>query len=215
MEEFNILKDIPEFKNITINKCIKDLSVTLFAENHSTSAVIYNICKLREILKGNSTCETLCDCEYQMEDGRIKIKYDFFDIMQMIFGFKKRSVHKILACEIFLNRDDKGITSSLRKCFKYFSLSKLFELLPLKEKAIEYCQEGYITSDCTVRQLRLKVDELLGKEVVQRDKNLNDFDLNEEYTLNDFKTRWTKTGLIDIAFSLYTNYRGYLLGKKK
>lgn len=215
MEEFNISKDIPLFKDEKVNDKVKNLSMTLFRENSNVNSIIYNICALRKILKENSKVEIIVDSDFQTERGQVKVKYDFYDIMLRIFGFKKRTIQKILACEKFLEKDLIDNKTGLMKCFHGFSLTKMFELLPLKEKAIEYCQEGFLTSAYTVRELRLKVEELLGKETVQKDKNVNDFDLNEEYTLNDFKTRWTKTGLIDIAFSLYTNYRGYLLGQKK
>lgn len=217
MEEFNISKTIPEFKNEAIDNCIKNLSVSLFRENGLVDDIIYNICQLRRLIKGTSTCEITEESEVIVENMSIKIKYDFYDITTKIFGFKKRTIQKILQCEKFLENSSngEGIVCSLKKGFHGFSLSKLFELLPLGDKAIDYVMEGYITCEYTVQEVRLKVQELLGKEVIVKNKNVNDFDLNEEYTLNDFKTRWTKTGLIDIAFSLYNYCHGYMLGKKK
>lgn len=214
MEEFNISRVIPTFENKEINECVKNVSVSLYSENHMVGRLIENVCNLRKLLKGRSTCSIAEDSESIQEKNILKIKYDFYDITTKIFGFKKRTIQKILTCEMFLGYELPSTKISLLSCFRNFSLTKLFELFPLKEKAVEYVREGYITSEYTVQELRLKVQELLGKEVIRKDKNTNDFDLNEEYTLNDFKTRWTKTGLIDIAFSLYTNYRGYLLGKK-
>lgn len=218
MEEFNISRTIPMFKDENVNESIKKLSKMLFRETYNVNDLIVSVCSLRNLIKGKNKVEITDESEFQEERGQIKMKYDFYDIMLKIFGFKKRTIQKILACEIFLSYVDNGqifLTASLKNCFKGFSLAKLFELLPLKEKAIQYCEEGYLTSDYTLQELRLKVAELLGKEVAQKDKNVNDFDLNAEYTLNDFKTRWTKTGLIDIAFSLYTNYKGYIVGKDK
>ncbi len=228
MEEFNISRVIPEFEDEKVNECIKNISVNLFSENHIVDSLIYNVYLLRKLIKEKTKIDITEFSDVQTENGQVKASYDFYDVMIKIFGFKKRSIQKILACSIFLNsevilgnKNQIVINASnvkncfLFNCFRGFTLSKLFELLPLKEKAKEYCEEGYLTPDYTVQELRIKVQELLGKEVTVRDKNINDFDLNEEYTLNDFKTRWTKTGLIDIAFSLYTNYKGYLLGKKK
>lgn len=216
MEEFNISKDIPEFADEKVNYLVKEIIVNLFKENNVTDNIIYNICKLREKIKGLSTVEITEDSEIQIENNLIKTKYDFFDITTKIFGFKKRTIQKILACKIFLNDEFAELNSGhFKKGFHGFSLSKLFELLPLKEKACEYVSNGYIVPSYTVQEIRLKVQELLGKEIKQRDKNTNDFDPNENYTLNDFKNNWTKTGLIDIAFSLYNKLKGYQLGNKK
>lgn len=216
MEEFNVSKIIPEFADEKVNDLVKEISINLYKENNITDNLIYNICKLRELIKGLSQVEISENSEIEIKDNYYKTKYDFFDITTKIFGFKKRTIQKILACKIFINDDFISLNSGrFKQGFHGFSLSKLFELLPLKEKACEYVATGYINPSYTVQEIRLKVQELLGKDVTQKNRNLNDFDMNEEYTLNDFKTRWSKTGLIDIAFSLYTNYKGYLLGKKK
>lgn len=218
MEDFNIPRTIPIFKDKNVNEIVKQLSQILFAENRNVGKLIAEVCNLRNLIKGKNKVEITDESEYQEEHGQIKIKYDFYDIMLKIFGFKKRTIQKILSCEMFLSYVNGGqisTTISLKNCFKGFSLGKLFELLPLKEKAIEYCEEGFLTSDYTIHELRLKVAGLLGKETTQKDKTINDFDMNAHYTLNDFKTRWTKTELMDIAFSLYTNYRGYIVGKDK
>lgn len=216
MEEFNVSRTIPDFEDKRVNELVKSISINLLGQNRVTDSLIYDICKLRELIKGCSRVSIKENSEVEIKNNIYKLKYDFFDITTQIFGFKKRTIQKILACKIFLNDEFCQINNGkMKPGFHGFSLTKLFELLPLKEKACQYVAEGYIVSSYTVQEVRVKVQELLGKEVKQKDKNVNDFDLNEEYTLNDFKTRWTKSGLIDIAFSLYTNYRGYLLGQKK
>ena len=218
MEEFNVSRTIPDFEDKRVNELVKSISINLLGQNRVTDSLIYDICKLRELIKGCSRVSIKENSEVEIKNNIYKLKYDFFDYSAVIKMQKyiKRTIQKILACKIFLNDEFCQINNGkMKPGFHGFSLTKLFELLPLKEKACQYVAEGYIVSSYTVQEVRVKVQELLGKEVKQKDKNVNDFDLNEEYTLNDFKTRWTKSGLIDIAFSLYTNYRGYLLGQKK
>ena len=140
------------------------------------------------------------------------------------FGFDKKAVNRYVQCYTKFVVDN-NVTTSLVLCFKDFSPSKLYELLPLsREMAMYLAIKQIILPTMTVKEIREYIKTLKDgsdkAEKVIEDTTINEddipmaYDPKQEYEYSYFETK-TKNQLLNIVWELQKAYQKLKSNKEK
>lgn len=211
MENFNIY-DIPEMEDEELQQLVLHLEKQFLSKQQNFATTCYYVYKI---------------CKYYEEHKPLlsnKNKTTWYSAVTLLekFGFDKTQVSRLKNCyERFVNVPSFIETENfylLEKFFNY-SPSKLYELLPLTDEAIDKCLEmGIVKSTMTVKEIRKIVKSLITgdkstklsspdalKEEINEEEIPMVYDPTKEYDFDYFKSK-TKNQLLNMIMSLQEAY---------
>lgn len=206
MENFLIDFDI-EFENQDLNFYIKNLKSCFNANNKNFVQLCFVITKIYNICKEDF---------FKAKDN----EYYNASLLLGKFGFDKKAISRYKNCFARFCKGDLLSNVSIIEDFKYFSPSKLFELLPLDEKLLSYVIENNIVNqDMTVKEIRQLVKSQMGlasTEVINKLENSSEiineeeipmvYDPEKKYDYEYFKSK-SKNQLLNIVWDLQKKYQ--------
>ena len=161
-----------EFDDEEINVLIRQLDRLYKNQQADFSTLCYTIYKI--------------DCWFEdNSDVVLKSKYDaqYYNRKQLFnaLGIKNKQRTRFCACyEKFMTLDDVG--SKLKEPFVSFTPSKLFELLPYStSKLIEFIENGQLSPNMTVKEIREFFKSLEEKENVDDETSSEDVLSEDNY----------------------------------
>ncbi len=160
-----------EFEEVEINQLIEKLNKLHNSQQQDFAELCYTVNKIREWFVDNPDC-------------LVKAKYgaDYYNGKELfkMLGFTNKQVNRYCACyQKFMELDDVG--SKLKEPFVSFTPSKLFELLPLSyDKLVEFINNGQLSADMTVKEIREFLNSFDSVEDVSEEKQEESIPLEDE-----------------------------------
>lgn len=207
------LSDEIIFKSDILQERLIEFENSVLRLKDDELSFLYNLIRFKEVFLSGAT-----------EKWRLQVSNKggmyFYPFMLSNFGLNQSYVYKCIAViKSFTNYDT--CTNSANFCylkdFKEYSLSKLFELLPLTKSELDKAlRDKSISSTLTIKQFRERVKEIKGKTKPEKKEKIEE---EKTILLSTYKSelKALKLKVLDVVekylmvednFSVYNSARG-------